>query len=335
MEPKTKILITLATGKTGYATALLLIKEGHPVKIYVRSRNKRALELEKMGAEIAIGTFDSPAQLLHALQDVKAVYYCYPIKKGMPGDVACFINAAKKMSIETVVFMGQWLAEFNGQESIVTLNVQQSYSLLQESGLNVIYLIPGYFVENTIGILLEFAVQLGVLTSPFGKGKNPVVSNEDLAACIAALLKNPKSYYGKKLRPTGPKSLSTQDMAAVISRVTNKKVRVINIPEWMFLKAAFKMKEEYGYDSFIISQGRLYNIQYRENKFDAGGVTGVVKELTGKEPDNFETIVKRLIAQSAYGLPSHKGWLRAMAKFMAIPFQPVPTKKQFAQLNKE
>lgn len=39
-----KILITAATGKTGYAATVELLKEGYSVKIYVRSRNAKAIE---------------------------------------------------------------------------------------------------------------------------------------------------------------------------------------------------------------------------------------------------------------------------------------------------
>ena len=37
-----KVLITLATGTTGYAITAQLLNEGYPVRIYVRSRNKRS-----------------------------------------------------------------------------------------------------------------------------------------------------------------------------------------------------------------------------------------------------------------------------------------------------
>jgi uncharacterized protein YbjT (DUF2867 family) len=330
---KKKFLITLATGKTGYETIVQLLKEGYPVKILVRSRNKKALELEKLGAEIAIGEFNNYGQIKNALKDISNVYYCYPMKKGMAEDVAIFIKAAKEMNTEAVVFMGQWLAQFEGQESILTKSIQQSYKLLQESGLNVVYFIPGYFAENNIGVLLEFAVQLGILASPYGNGRNPVPSNEDLAACIAALLKDPQPYYGQRLRPTGPESLSMKEMAAVITKVTGKKITLINAPEWMFLKAAFAIKDEFGFDAFTIEQARLYNKEYRQNKFDTGGVTNVVKQLTGKEPDNFETIVRRFIANSSYGMPNRKGWFTAMKKFMYIPFQKVPSLKALKMLN--
>ena len=99
--------------------------------------------------------------------------------------------------------MGQWLAEFDDQQSRLTNDIKAAYHLLEASGLSVVYLIPGYFAENTVGVLLEFAVQLGLLVSPFGAGCNPVPSHEDLAAVIAALLQNPVPYVGQRLRPTG------------------------------------------------------------------------------------------------------------------------------------
>jgi NAD(P)H dehydrogenase (quinone) len=330
---KEKLLITLATGKTGYETTLRLLKEGYPVRIFVRKRSSKALALEKLGAEIAIGEFNDYEQIKSALSGISRVYYCYPIKRGMAEDVAVFIKAAEEIKLEGLVFMGQWLAEFDNQQSIQTKSIQQSYELLAQSGLNVVYLIPGYFVENNIGVLLEFAVQLGILASPFGKGKNPVPSNEDLASCIVALLKNPQPHYGQRLRPTGPKSLSVKEMADVVTKVTGRKIRIINSPEWMFLKAAFSMKDEYGYDAFTISQARYYNKEYQQNKFDIGGPTDIVKRLTGKGPDDFETIVRRLIKNSAHGMPSLSGWFKAMVKFMMIPFQKVPSKMALDRLN--
>lgn len=111
---------------------------------------------------------------------------------------------------------------------------------------------------------------------------------------LVAVLKNPAPYYGQHLRPTGPKSLSMQDMAAVISRVMGKKIRVIPAPEWLFLKAACYIGRDYGFNKFTISQARLYNREFQANKFDVGGPTGVVQRVAGKAPDDFETIVRRL-----------------------------------------
>lgn len=331
---KEKILITSATGKTGYETAVQLLKDDCSVKIYVRSKNRRALELEKLGAEIAIGEFNDYEQFKNALSDVNKVYYCHPFMPGMPANVKLFIEAAKESNIEAVVFMGQWLAEFDNAKSLMTNDTKEAYRSFKESGLNVVYLTPGYFAENTFVIVLEFALQLGLMPLPYGKGKNPVISNEDLGSVIAALLKNPSPYFGQKIHPTGPESLSVSEMAKVISKVSGRKVRYINIPEWMFLKFAFLFGKDFGFDAFTIAQARHYNREYRQNKFDAEGTTAVVKNLTGREPEDFETIVKRYISRSPYAKRSFSTWFSAMRKFMKIPFTSIPSIKELEALNK-
>jgi hypothetical protein len=230
--------------------------------------------------------------------------------------------------------MGQWLAEFEEQKSITTRDTRAAYNEFEQSGLNVVYFIPGYFAENTFVVVLELAVQLGIMPSPFGNGKNPVVSNEDLAAVLAKLLQNPAPYFGKRLRPTGPSSLSMEEMAATISKVAGRKVRVVNIPDWLFIKAAISIGREFGIDRFQVSQARLYNVEYQQNKFDVGGPTNVVKLVTGKAPDDFETIVKRYINLPHCGKPTLGGWFAAVKKFMMMPFTPAPGRRALDLLNR-
>ncbi|RIV23993.1 NmrA family transcriptional regulator [Fibrisoma montanum] len=326
------ILITSATGKTGYETTLQLLKDGYRVRIFVRSRNTRALELEKLGAELAIGEFGQYESLTKALKGVKRVYYCHPIMPGMPQHVKLFIRAAEEAQLDAIVFMGQWLAEFDDQESMLTNDIKTAYQLLEASGLPVVYFNPGYFAEN-VAPLIEFIVQLGIMPSPFGVGKCPWISSQDLGAVAAALLKNPAPYVGQKIHPTGPESVSAEQMAAVFTKVSGRKVRLLNIPDQLFLKAGFMTGKEFGYDAFSIVQGNFYNQQFRLNRFDVGGPTDVVNELTGREPESFETIAHRLIQQSPYGKRTFTTWLSAVRKFMSMPFTPLPHKRQLAALN--
>ena len=103
---KEKILMTSATGKTGYPATVQLLQQGYPVKIYVRFRNKKALKLEQLGAEIAIGELDNFHQLKAALSDVKRAYYCYPFVPNLLKNTKLFIQVAKECNLGVVVFMG-------------------------------------------------------------------------------------------------------------------------------------------------------------------------------------------------------------------------------------
>lgn len=329
---KEKILITSATGKTGFETTKQLLKDGYPTRVLVRSRNAKALELEKLGAEICIGNLTNANDLNSALKNITRVYYCHPFIPHLLQNTKLFIQCAKENNIEAIVNMGQWLAEFDDQKSVHTNDIKASYIEYEQSGLNVIQFIPGFFADNTF-FVTEFAIQLGLMPLPFGKGKNPPISNEDLGLVIASLLKNPQPYIGQRLRPTGPKSLSSQEMASIFSKVVGRKVRYIYIPEWMFLKAAFMFAKDFRLDEFAISQIRHYMKEYQANKFDIGGATNIVKAVTGKDPDDFETIVKNYVNNSPYKKHSLFNWFLAMKKFMILPLQPVPSVKALEKCN--
>lgn len=327
-----KILITSATGKTGFEATKQLLKDGYSVRVLVRYKNVNTLLLQNLGAEICIGNIANKNDLNKALKDIKKVYYCHPFIPNLLKHTKLFIECAKENNIEAIVNLGQWLAEFDNQKSIHTKDIQASYKEYEQSELNVIQLIPGFFADNTF-FVTEFAIHLGLMPLPFGKGKNPAISNEDLGLVIAALLKNPESHFGKRLRPTGPKSLSSKEMAEIFSKVVGRKVRYMNIPEWMFLKATFMFAKDFGLDNFSIAQIRHYMKEYQLNRFDVGGVTTVVKDLTGKNPDDFETIVRNYVGKASFQERNFLNWLNAFKKFMLLPVTSVPSIKELEKHN--
>jgi uncharacterized protein YbjT (DUF2867 family) len=329
---KEKILITAATGKTGYHATVQLLTDGYPVRIFVRSRNAKSQELEKLGAEIAIGQFSNYQQWSDALKGIDRVYYCYPIMKGMPESIALFIRAAKEQGIESVVFMGQRLAEFPDQKSLLTNNVKKCYGLLSTSGLNVVYYNPGFFAENIIA-LTESIIQLGIMPNPFGDGLCPWVSAADQGRVIAALLRDPKPYYGKKVHPTGPKSISMKEVASIYSKILGRKITLMNVSETMFMKAILAARKEFGYDTFVAVQTVFYAQEYKLNRFAEGGPTDVVKKLTGRDPEDFETIARNFIDTCAYKERTTANMIAAMKEFMKIIFVKLPDKAELAALN--
>ncbi len=327
---KEKILITLATGTTGYAITQLLLQEGYLVRIFVRSRNKRALELEKMGAEIAIGEFNNYEQFKAALTGIDKAYFCYPMMKGLQQSIQLFIKAAIETDLHAIVFMGQWLAEYKEAPSLLTRDIQAAYKLLEQSGLNVVYYNPGFFADNVVA-LTESIVQMGQMPSPFGDGKCPWISTGDLGRCAVALLKNPEPYFGKKVHPAGAKSIDATEMAAIYSKVVGHKVKVMPVTDKMFMKAVMAAAKEFGYDEFVAVQTVFYMQELRKNNF--GQPNNVVKELTGREPEDFETIAREFVATSPYGKKSFKGKLYAMGSVFKLLTASIPNKARQLELN--
>ena len=247
-------------------------------------------------------------------------------------DVKTFIRAAQEINLETIVFMGQWLAEFPDQKSILTNNIKASYKLLEASGLNVVYYNPGFFAEN-ITALTEGIIQMGMMPSPFGDGQCPWISAGDQGRVIAALLENPKPHYGKKVHPTGPVSVTAKEMAATYSKILGRKIKLMPVSDNMFLKAVLASADEFGYNAFVAVQTVFYMQEFRLNRFAEGGPTNVVKELTGKEPEDFETIARHFIDTSPYKKRSFSNKMTAMRKFMKLIFTKLPSKSEQAAIN--
>ena len=113
-------------------------------------------------------------------------------------------------------------------------------------------------------------------------------------------LTNPAPHIGKTYRPTGSQLLSPEDIAAIYAKVLNRPVKYLDISEKMFIKAMTAR----GFSTFLQSQLRYYAEEYRRNAFGIGGVTHAVEEVGGRKPEDFATIVRRYLGQSAVVKPS-------------------------------
>jgi hypothetical protein len=154
---------------------------------------------------------------------------------------------------------------------------------------------------------------------------------------------DPARHAGKSYRPTGPELLGAEDMAKAIGRAVGRPVRVVPTPTWLFMKAA-RMG---GMSIDMMSNVRYYIDDQKRGAFEPGAPTTDVLEVTGRPPEDFETIARRYAA-----LPGNQrtfvNWLRHFVQFMIAPLspgfnfgrydrelrRPFPSKPQFAPESK-
>ncbi|MDJ0717649.1 MAG: NmrA family NAD(P)-binding protein [Prochloraceae cyanobacterium] len=316
---KPKILVTTAAGKTGFATAMQLLEAEYPVRAFVRRRNARAMVLEQAGAELFMGDMANIADLNRSLIGVQRAYFCAPPAPNMLFHSMAFAVAAQDAKLEVVVGMSQWLSHpqhpaFATRETWLTDRI-----LSWMPDVDSVIVNPGWFADNYM-MVLEPIAQLGIMPLPLGEGLNPPPSNEDIARVIVGALTNPAPHIGKTYRPTGSQLLSPQEIAAIYSKVLKRPVKYTNISEKMFLKAISAR----GVSKFFQSQIRYYAEEYRRNAFGLGGVTNAVKEVAGREPEDFETITRRYVTQRAEAKLSLTNKLKAVRNFVQIILTPVP-----------
>jgi uncharacterized protein YbjT (DUF2867 family) len=228
-----------------------------------------------------------------------------------------FATVAKEANLEHVVMLAQWISDPD-HPSMLTREVwlnEEVIKLLPNTTLTVNN--TGWFAENYFIGVLEPAAQLGILPMPLGDGdvkKNAPPSNEDIAAVNVAALIDPEKHAGKTYRPTGPELISPNEIASIMGKVMGRKVKYLDIPESMLLKA---LKVE-GIPAFMSTQLALYTNEYRRGAFAVHAPNNVVRDLTGREPESFETFTRRVVAARPEAVQTFGNKLKAINNFMKI-----------------
>lgn len=287
------ILVTAATGNTGFPTAMQLLERAYPVRAFVRKESERSKRLRAMGAEIFVGSLDDIGDIRRALVAVQRAYFCPPILPGLLDKTVIFATAAQEMNLEFVVAMTQWTADPQHHSIHTRQHWLGDNVLRQMSGVQSAFINPGWFADNYLAAP-ELITQFGLLPMPLGEGLNAPPSNEDIARVVVGILENPAPHAGQAYRPTGPKLLSPQEIASALSAATGRKVKYINVPLSMFGKIGRGL----GLPDYTTGQVLHYLADYQRNTFGKGAPTNVVEEIGGLPAEDFETIARRYLAPS-------------------------------------
>src|SRR5215469_6181454 len=311
-----KILVTGATGRTGRAVVDELLAKGVPVRALVHSKDARSAALERKGAETVVADMFDPDQLLAAMRGTQRAYYLPFYHPYMIESAAAFAVAAREAKLEAVVSLGQWLASPT-HPSLATRQawlIDQVFSMMP--GVAHVRVNPGYFADNYLQ-MTAYAAHLGVFPDITGDSKDAPPSNEDIARVVAAVLLDPAKHAGKRYRPTGPALLSVSDMAEILSRVLGRKVRRVDLPWRMFVKAA----RSANIGDFLVSNLRFYVEDHKQGAFALGAPTNDVLEVTGRPAENFETTARRYAARPV-AQRTFANWLRTLTDFLLTPLTP-------------
>lgn len=312
---KIKILITAANGNTGFPAAKELLRLGFVVRAFVRnSQSEKAIELKKLGAEIFIGNIQDIRDVRESLKGIERAYFI-PTYPNVLFQGATFATAVYEMRIKNVVVLTQWLSS-NTHPSVYTKEhwlVDQTFKRLQNT--NVTYLNPGLFA-SVYFMMPEPMLQFGIMPD-FGINAPP--SNEDIGMVAAHVLKNPEPHLGKSYRVTSNTLLNPQEMANIIGKVVGRKIKIQKLPESMMLK----MFRAYGFHQRDASQIIHYVRDGQNGVFAINSPTSVVKDIVGKEADDFEIITRRYLKNN----PMVKQTLSNKIKTMGFMMKAMMTAK--------
>jgi uncharacterized protein YbjT (DUF2867 family) len=289
----TRVLVTGATGKIGGAVAAQLLEKGVATRALVHRDDGRADRLRALGAEIVVADMFDIQQVAAAVDGVDRLFFNPPYHPHALDSAVGFAVAARRSGLEAVVALGQWLASPE-HPSLMTRHawlIDKLFALLPDAAHVAVD--PGFFADNYLN-LVPMAAQLGVLPVPTA-GRNAPPSNEDIARVAVGALRDPHRHDGRAYRPTGPTMLSGAEIADAVGEAFGRRVRPIDIPPWMFMRAVRVNAKRLGADLFFESSVRHYLPEYALGTWEVGGPTTHVRDVAGVEPEDFLTIARRYV----------------------------------------
>lgn len=318
---KPKMLVTGATGKTGGATIIQLRAMGYPVRALVRRADYRSEQLRSTGVEIVTGSFEDITDLRAAMKGIQRAYFCPPLEPGTLRRAALFTAAAEESRLEVVVALSQWLADASHPATHAREKWLSEEMFRWAPNLGIVTVNPGFFADNYMAAL-EGIAHFGLMGMPLGQGLNAPPSNEDIARVIVGALTNPEPHIGKRYRPTGPRLLAPEEIAAMIGKALGRKVIYKDVPIKLFLKVAKSL----GIGEFVIEELYWFLLDYQRNAFGLGAPTEAVLEVGGIAPESFEQIARRYVAASGFANRTIRSNLVAVHNLIAglLTSAPVP-----------
>ncbi|OBB95111.1 NmrA family NAD(P)-binding protein [Mycobacterium sp. 852002-40037_SCH5390672] len=292
----TRVLVTGATGRIGGAVVAQLLEKGVATRALVRRDDGRSARLRALGAEIVVADMLDFQQVQAAVDGVDRLFFNPPYHPHALDSAVSFAVAARRSGVEAVVALGQWLASPE-HPSLMTRQQWLSdklFELLPDTAHVAVD--PGFFADNYFQVL-PVAAQLGVLPMPSTGGRrNAPPSNEDIARVAVGALLDPHRHDGRAYRPTGPKLLSGKDIADAIGEALGRRVRLMEIPPWMFMRAVRVGAKRLGVDMYFESGLRHYLPETGLGTWEVGGPTSHVRDVAGVEPEDFLTIARRYVS---------------------------------------
>lgn len=216
----TGVLITGGTGKTGSALTELLRTSGVPVRVASRTPSADAPDAVRFD-------WHDPATHPAALHGMDRVYLVPPVDTTDPMPlVEPFLAEAERLGVRRVVLLGSAIVLPDAPGALeLAAHVRGRFGwvVLRPSGFMQNFLFP-----HPLGKQIR---RRGEIRTAAGTGRVGWIDARDIAAAAAALLTGPDGPLDDRrdYLLTGPKALSYQDAAQIITQHTGRPVRVVPV----------------------------------------------------------------------------------------------------------
>ncbi|SUJ04666.1 NAD(P)H azoreductase [Sphingobacterium spiritivorum] len=221
-----KITITGSLGNIGRFLTEKLLQSGHHVTVVSHSEDRKP-EIEKLGADAAIGSISDVVFLRDAFKDADAVFAMTPPNMGGIDIISNTVEAGKAMAqaikesaVSRVVMLSSIGADLpDGNGPIAALHhIEKAYAGLE--GVAVTFLRAGYFFTNFYNDI-PLIKAVGITGSNYPSSTSiPLVHPFDIAMAAAEKLEQP--FAGKNIQYVISDFRTAGDIANVLGNEIGK-----------------------------------------------------------------------------------------------------------------
>lgn len=264
-------VITGATGNTGSVVARKLLAQGQKVRVIGRSAD-RLQPLARLGAELFLGDLTDANALTRAFAGTQAAYLMIPpdlrnqdVSAFQERISDAFATALEKAKVKHAVVLSSIGADKPDKTGPVVGLHNMEQKLNRISGLNILYLRAGYFMENTLG-QVGIIGEMGKTAGPVrGDLKLPMIATDDIGNSTAdALLKlNFSGHQTRELQ--GQRDLDYNEVTAIIGKAINKPdLQYVALPDEQIRPALLQMGMSANMARLILEMSASLNSGYME-----------------------------------------------------------------------
>ena len=290
-EPADGIVITGASGGLAGETIDVLLARGVAAdKLILVTRTPDKLSfLAERGAQVRAGDFNKPDGLPAAFAGGKQMLL---ISTSGGGDRVAqhtaAISAAQRAGIKHIVYTS-WVNAVEENPAAVTRDHRLTEEAIRRSGIPYTILRYQRYSEGLIEQGRQ-AIASGVLVSNSGRGKWAPVTRRDCAAAAAAVLMMPGNER-HTYEITGPDLISDADFAKMLTQITGKPVRVVEVDDTTYVETLVKSGMSEDSAKFAASFGLATRANALNVKSD------VLQILLGRAPESVHDLLAHNKAQ--------------------------------------
>jgi uncharacterized protein YbjT (DUF2867 family) len=277
------ILVTGATGKVGSDLVHELTSRAEPVRALVRDPEKAARTLPPE-VELVRGDLGDAGSIAAALEGADRLFLLSPPTDNMLDLERIVIDAVVAAGGVPHLVKLSAIGADAASRHFITHAHGVAEAAIRDARIPFTFLRPNFFLQNLLGSAASIKSQ-GAIYQPGANERASHIDTRDIAAVAAAVLTDPARHIGQAYTLTGPESLTFQQVADILTRVTGKPVKYVDVPRDAAKQAMLGagMTERY---AEAISE--LMD-DYRAGKMSA--VTPDVERVTGRKPRTLEQFV--------------------------------------------